>query len=609
MKSFFKKYFGVILSSLFATYAVYEKFMLPELQIPMIASIIFVVIFAIFYKTDAVITKVPFYAKLSYSLFAFFFVVGDSFKYYGSFFGIFGNPFRNTTLAVDLFEDFASLFGFLNGTAGNLLMILSAVCKTVGYYFIIRYTFELIKHYGTKALEKGANGALPTRIFSKNKIFKAFLFLVICWLPYFIIKMPVVISNDGMTQINQFLKNEITTHHPYFVTLIYGSFAKLGVLCGNMYIGLTVYIILQYAFMAGSFAYCISKADDMHNNHLFSFIVLLLFAFSPAVASYSTTIVKDALYSTLVVLYIFQIITVLYNTKNNLKINKNIVALSILAIFVILTRNNGIYVVGASLAFLLVWLLFRKGETFKSKTAFAALLVLPIAVYMGFNFLQYDVIGLTKGSVAEVLSIPFQQTARYVKEHPEDVTEEEAEIINKVLDYERLAELYNPIVSDPVKATYKKDESALGDYFKVWFEQLKKHPQTYFEATIHSNYFAFYPDEPNIRAYAILGENSGIAILDLLKYALLVFSMAISLIPIVTCVINPVFYVWIFIYLLFRSFAKKDWTSLAIMLALTVQLLTVIAGPGVFNHPRYLYPISWSIPFVVGYFALPQKRT
>lgn len=60
------------------------------------------------------------------------------------------------------------------------------------------------------------------------------------------------------------------------------------------------------------------------------------------------------------------------------------------------------------------------------------------------------------GGIQEALSLPFQQTARYVKEHEEEVTQEEKEAIKGVLAYNKLGKYYNPKISDPVKATYKK---------------------------------------------------------------------------------------------------------------------------------------------------------
>ena len=69
-------------------------------------------------------------------------------------------------------------------------------------------------------------------------------------------------------------------------------------------------------------------------------------------------------------------------------------------------------------------------------------------------------------------SLPFQQTARYVKEYGDEISEEEREIIAKVLDYDSLAEIYEPMTADPVKTTYRSGSAGdLTAYFKVWLKE------------------------------------------------------------------------------------------------------------------------------------------
>lgn len=72
----------------------------------------------------------------------------------------------------------------------------------------------------------------------------------------------------------------------------------------------------------------------------------------------------------------------------------------------------------------------------------------------------------------EALSVCFQQTARYVKYHGDEVTGEEEAAIKKVLAYKKLAKKYQPALSDPVKGTYKSEATStdLKNYFKVWLQ-------------------------------------------------------------------------------------------------------------------------------------------
>ena len=64
-----------------------------------------------------------------------------------------------------------------------------------------------------------------------------------------------------------------------------------------------------------------------------------------------------------------------------------------------------------------------------------------------------------------------------------------------MLDYENLAELYDPITSDPVKYTYHAETTGeLLDYFRVWAIQLVKHPANAVEATMNNAYGWFYQE-------------------------------------------------------------------------------------------------------------------
>ena len=114
---------------------------------------------------------------------------------------------------------------------------------------------------------------------------------------------------------------------------------------------------------------------------------------------------------------------------------------------------------------------------------------------IAYNHVFLPMMNIKPGSEREMFSVPFQQTARYVKEHSEEITTEEAEAIRGILDFDHLAELYNPEISDAVKWTYKDkaDNSAKLAYIKTWIKQFIKHPLTYFEATFNNTYRYFDP--------------------------------------------------------------------------------------------------------------------
>ena len=97
-----------------------------------------------------------------------------------------------------------------------------------------------------------------------------------------------------------------------------------------------------------------------------------------------------------------------------------------------------------------------------------------------------------------MLSLPFQMTARYVVEYGDDITAEEREAIDKVMDFDTLAEDYNPMNADGVK----HDKSASGRdflvYIIVWFKMGLRHPDAYIKAfnAMLSGWFSFSKYQP-----------------------------------------------------------------------------------------------------------------
>ena len=64
------------------------------------------------------------------------------------------------------------------------------------------------------------------------------------------------------------------------------------------------------------------------------------------------------------------------------------------------------------------------------------------------------------------------QSIAYIKYYKDEVTKEEKNAINKVLDYEKIGNKYNPELADPVKETYKTSATStdLNNYFSVWLK-------------------------------------------------------------------------------------------------------------------------------------------
>lgn len=99
------------------------------------------------------------------------------------------------------------------------------------------------------------------------------------------------------------------------------------------------------------------------------------------------------------------------------------------------------------------------------------------------------------GGKQEALGLLFQQTARYVVQHPDEVTPDERDAISGVLAYDEISEKYHLRIHDEVKFLYNQSATTqdLLDYVQAYILMGMKHPETYFEAFMGAaNFYMAY---------------------------------------------------------------------------------------------------------------------
>lgn len=352
-------------------------------------------------------------------------------------------------------------------------IIISGIC-IIGYIILFYYTLKFIEI----CMEK-CNGITKTDEYNgfwhKNIGVISFCAVFICWLPWIIMNYPGSIGNDAKYQLRQYFGiNEFTAHHPPLSTWIMGTLAYIGREVMDINFGIFLYVFLQTVFGALISAISIKKLSQLGVGLKYCMLAILFFClplWGGAVQFYN----KDFLYTEVVCLFCICIMEIV---KTGLCTIKNAVIVVIVGILASLLRNNGIYTVIPTILVLAVWL-----KNIDRKRMWGAVCA-TLIIYYGIVKIAYPLAGITPGSIREMLSIPFMQTARYVCTYGDEVTEYEKEVIDSVLDYEALVN-YNPKHADPVKDTYKNDNSKLPEYFKVWFKMFLKHPGNYVEAFLN----------------------------------------------------------------------------------------------------------------------------
>ena len=185
-----------------------------------------------------------------------------------------------------------------------------------------------------------------------------------------------------------------------------------------------------------------------------------------------------------------------------------------------------------------------------------------------------------------------------------EISEEDKEVIDKVLDYDDLGERYEPDLSDKVKNKFNKytTDEELMDYFKVWFKYLLKRPGVYIDATINNVYGYFYPNTSAWYIYTGLNEKLPEAGFDYhfnglsgLRTVLSAYGEAFPYIPILGTISNIGMVVWIHIILLGMLIVNKMKKYIVLLLPAISLILVCIVGPAN-TYFRYILPCVFALP-------------
>lgn len=449
------------------------------------------------------------------------------------------------------------------------------LCRFVGYIFFFKTGLSYVYTY-LKKYKKSFPYQRGIKLFDEHPFLFPCICLFLSYLIYMIAFYPAILSPDPSNQIKQFFNIEtkyldsvivtnpnvyLTNHHPVFHTMLLGGCTKIGLLLGSFNLGLFIYTLLQTLTVIFTLSYTIFFMKKINMPYRIRFFFLLFYMFCPIFPLYAMSTVKDTFFSCCIVLYTIQVFVLLQNKDYQ---KHQFLFLFLIILFLILFRNNGIHVFLLSFPFLF----FLLKKIWKKNLL---LFLLCLACNFGYTKVLLPAFDIPEGSIREMLSIPFQQTARYVTKYENEITEKEKEAIDKILVYNTLKERYDPTISDPVKSEFNKyaTKEDLKDYFGVWIGQFFKHPLVYLEATVANTY---------------------------------------KKIPLIGLSVNIGFSFFVLMTLFIYVFYEKKYNNLLIFVPHFVLLLVCVASP-VNTYFRYAMPYVFTLPilFCITLFILKEK--
>ena len=526
-------------------------------------------------------------------------------------------------IAISLKED--DSLEYVYGSGVNIIRSLfHGLCLAIVTYMVLKIVVVLIRRY---CIQKAL---APSKITWKNSLIMGGLF-VIAWIPYYILFFPGTANVDTVVQLMQSFEipsyiNKITTihppetyytnHHPFATTMLFELFFKLGLnVFGDINIGVAIYVFLHMLFLAAVFTVALQYLRHIGITKKRLLFIQLVIMFLPIFPMYAICMVKDTLFSAFLLLLMIMMYEIARTNGECFKKWWFDLFLALDCALIMLTKNYGMYII--IIVAIVYAIVYRK--------YILQVLVSFVPIILVYQFLWVSVL-LPLWNVApvgkqEALSVPFQQTARYVSEHGEEVTEEEKEAINGVLPYDKLKKLYEPMLSDWVKEKFNQDASSedMSRYFNAWWKMFLKHPEVYIESILNNTYEYWYidkisdleyyefapyiqehdPDKQYEELYVTNNYNTGGE-----RFAVYQLILMLEKTPVVNIFASLGLLPWLILFMIiFNIFQKRGKYILTYLVPVIIYAICMVSPDN--GNSRYIMPVIFALPYLIALLFRP----
>ena len=445
--------------------------------------------------------------------------------------------------------------------------------------------------------------------------FVSWIIIWLCWLPAFLAYYPAIMSYDFHRQFGEAVKGYIWfyEYQPLVHTFLIRIFYLLGLKLGSVATGMAVFAIVQSLILSSAISAGISYIYRK-SGLVPTVIWMLLFAFLPFNPVLAISMTKDILFSAF---FGFLVLIIIRMEEKMTPIL--CVLFVVIGILNILFRNNAAY----ALIFLVpVFMVGQKGM--KKKLISAALALVMVIAGIGCKNLIRETMHAIPGNEIEKYSVPIMQMVRVVKYQEENLTLEQEEILHRYIDEKSWGDYYAPI-ADSAKSyasAYKSEAwtedtaRLIKDYLKIG----KAYPNDYIDAflCLTAGYWSFFD-----RTHAEMlefGDDSDLGLLYTFNasvndaypegipshsylpsveawYSHVVNGNAYFNWPVISVLMKPAFWFWLFVYAFMGAVYKKSRKSMVVLTYPLFYLMTMFLGPCV--NFRYMYPFIVILPVLV----------
>lgn len=508
-------------------------------------------------------------------------------------------PSKQNKILLTIFSIVLSLtvvlanYGLFHAIVSHAYRLIAIIEVFLGGFVVFRECIIALSEFNIKNSEV---------ILRNKRLFFLSLWLVIIFVDLFIFytaQYPGIFTPDSIGQVRQILTGVYTNHHPFYHTMIIKIFIDIGLnVFNDINIGVALYSIFSIFVLATCIIYIIKTIYTITKNLNLTLIVYICYLVYPVNIKYSFYMGKDVFFGVVISVFVVTIYKVL-NNIGNYKINLLITFLSSLGIC--LLRSNGLFVYVFS--FIIFFILF-----FKKYKLINLIMVITILLSIILKYPVLSSLNVKQPDTIESLSIPAQQIARVIKDEKE-LTVKQKELLNKVIDIDKIPDYYVSFFFDPIKdlvrekgnQDYLKEHSK--EYLNLYVQLGLKYPQKYIEAWVDQT-----------RGYWNSGYHfwrwaDGVSDNDLGVYqtinskffdsALTLYLMEWQGSPIFTFFLSIGFMVWLLIMFVYKSALYKRKDLFFIMVPPLLVIVTLLIATPLYAEFRYAYAVSLTLPFII----------
>lgn len=510
--------------------------------------------------------------------------------------------YSSEVIIIAVFFEILWMLGFFlehHNDCSRIYFVLYAAQLAIVLDVIIALIIYYLDNYNPKSQLHSNNKII---VLNKSNCFVLFSTIIfIFWVPYVIFCFPGNIYYDSGTSIMYFLGiDRSNVNNPPFQNIIFGLIYLIGDKIQNINLTIFIYCMTQMLMYIGGISWGLKKMFEKGIPIKFIMFIVLLYGLCPAFPLFAFSMGKDSNFAIVFLIFIMLIYEII-DEKNYMFSKKRILIFALASIIPGLLRNATYLII----VFTLLMLCFVKGKGIKNSVIIGIILLVVIS-----NVGLPKVVGVPKTDIAEVLSVPLQQTAYYISNYKNEISDSEKKAINKVIPYNDLFK-YNPDISDPIKQCFNNNatNSEIKSYFIVWYKQLLKHPVGYLKATVLGTYAYYCPpvDKTDIKIHAAIGYNVDKRVLDntnlekngnkLLRYAQEI-DAAFTNLPFIGLFSKIGIYSWALIFAVIYMLRRKEYTNIVCLAPLILLFIMCLMSP-VNGYFRYAFNMILSIPIII----------